>query len=158
MDVSSMLASAVFAMLISGVSQGTEVSSSAPEFENCVNNCVSTTRYRNNLLIVARNNQGEIFRTISLELPADARLVTDGVPGGFGETNIRHADPVVQMNYEYPVGSVCGGTPGICTEAALVRYETRAHFVIYTFTFVFNNGELVEVKVDETRITRSKLD
>ena len=158
MDVSIMLASAVLAMLISGASHGTEITDPIGSYENCAANCVSTTRHRNNLLVVARNKRGEIFKTLSLELPPGARQVPGEARGVYGGSDLRIDESDVEMMSGLPVGSLCIGIPGVCTETSLVRYETTTQFVFYTFTFVFNHGDLVEVRVDETRVARSKID
>ncbi len=157
MDVSGMLAWAVLALLVSGSGYATPIPDSVEIDDNCVSNCVSTTRYQNNLLVVARNREGEIFKTLSLELPSGAKRVFGSARGGYGGRDFRIGRPDAQMLSEVPVGSLCGGIPGVCTETALIRYETPTQLVIYTFTYVFNNGDLVEVRVDETRVARSKL-
>lgn len=152
-----MFAWAALAVLFSGVSQAGVNRGAVANDDDCVSNCVSTSRYNNSLLIFAKNRDGEIFKTLSFELPKDAMRVSGAARGGYGGRDFRIGRPDVQMLSDIPVGSLCNGVPGVCTETALIRYETPTQFVIYTFTYVFSNGDLVEVRVDETRVARSKL-
>ncbi len=157
MDVSGMFAWAVLAMLISGASQAAETEGPVVSYADCVSNCVTLTRHRNHLLIDARNGQGEVFKTLSFSLPPGARRVAGGTQERYGGSGFGGGTQGLAMLSDVPTGGVCVSYTGVCTETAVVRYQTSTHVIIYTFTFVFNDGELVEVRVDETRVAQSKL-
>lgn len=119
----------------------------------CYANCVITTRSGNELLFVARDRRGKIFATANVTLPDNARAVHFG--GSRSDDLQRYPDASQQSGL--PVGSVCGGVSGVCTEHSSLTYETSSQYVIVSITYIFFDGNLQDIDVDETRIAKSKI-
>ena len=119
----------------------------------CHTNCVSMMRSDNKLLFFARDSQGQIFATADLLLPADARPVKNSRGGRVDQLNPLNMTPQSGL----PVGSACAGVAGVCTEHSSLTYETPTQYVIVSITYFFFNGELQDIDVDETRISKSKI-
>ena len=121
--------------------------------ERCSSNCVTTLRSTNKIVVIARDQQGAIFRTLSFEMPADARLLaaegetfgSRGLDSGFVQTG---------NTWDGSTGSQCVNMPGLCTETALRSYATPGFYIFYTYTYVFHDGNLIEINVEETRVAR----
>lgn len=118
----------------------------------CFANCVVTTQSGNRLLFVAKDRRGQIFATANVLLPARARLINSVNAGGAGSTERLH----VTQQSGLPVGTTCHGVSGICTEHSSLTYETPSHYIVVSITYVFFNGDLQDIDVDETRISKNK--
>ncbi|NNF50863.1 MAG: hypothetical protein HKN59_00350 [Gammaproteobacteria bacterium] len=118
---------------------------------SCGSNCVESLRSANNLIVVARNSEGSIFRTLSFAMPRDARLLYAG-----GARRSATNDPSLFMasGSTGEAAGECANMPGICTESSVRTYTTPGYYIFYTYTFVFSEGNLLEINVEETRITR----
>lgn len=118
----------------------------------CESNCVEMRRSGNKLLFFARNRDGEVFTTTHLSLPRGARAVAD-----YSDWNGQGGTDYISRMSGLPVGTTCGGVSGVCTEHSSVTYETSTHYVVVSITYFFFDGELQDIDVDETRITKSKI-
>lgn len=119
----------------------------------CYANCVITTRSGNELLFVAKDRRGKIFATANLTLPKNARALR--FRGSRSDDSLQYPDASQQSGL--PVGSVCGGVSGVCTEHSSLTYETPSQYVIVSITYFFFDGNLQDIDVDETRIAKSKI-
>ncbi len=152
---------AIFVALTSGTAFSSElIGPSGIDGSGCNSNCVSITRYFDHLLVLARNARGEVFKTLSLDLPRNARpLTSNRRTGKHSQTGAAQAGwPDTMNTASVPVGTTCYAVSGVCTETAVMRYVTPSQYIFYTFTYVFSDGQLVEVRVDETRVSRNKID
>ena len=119
----------------------------------CYRNCVEIKRSGDRLLFFARNSQGEVFATEDLLLPRAARAVNPSLAAKFLPRNGQG----VTRQSGLPVGSICASVTGVCTEHSSLTYETPSQYVIVSITYFFFNGELQDIDVDETRISKSKI-
>lgn len=120
--------------------------------DSCQANCVVLIRTADSLLILARDQRGRIFRAVTVALPDAAQPVSE-------RQHDRHLGSDVDQENQsgLPVGSTCAGVAGVCTEHSSLTYETPTHYVIVSITYFFFNGELQDIDVDETRLTKSKI-
>lgn len=129
----------------------------------CGSNCVLSLRSANNLIVVARNREGAIFKTLSFAMPGDARLL---YASDSGSVYLKTAqDPQSPSTIGSTIGSTsasangdaseCVNLPGVCTDSDVRSYVTPGYYIFYTYTYVFNNGNLIEINVEENRIARN---
>lgn len=118
----------------------------------CPANCVATLRSANNLLVVARDAAGAVFSTYSFRMPGNAVLVSGpGVFSGRGATGL---DETASST---GTGGQCLNQPGLCTETSVRTYSTPTHFIFYTYTYVYRDGNLVHIEVEESRVLRNQV-
>ncbi|NNF52396.1 MAG: hypothetical protein HKN59_08155 [Gammaproteobacteria bacterium] len=117
---------------------------------SCGSNCVESLRSADNLIVVARNSSGAIFRTLSLAIPGDARLLY----ASGRRSKVHDPDLFTANNAAGDAAGACAHTPGICTESSVRTYVTPGYYIFYTYTFVFSDGNLLEISVEETRTAR----
>ena len=121
--------------------------------ESCGTNCVQSLRSSNNLIIVAKNSDGAVFKTLSFAMPGDARLLYSGQAAA----DYRAASDSAMLatsNSTSGAGSECVNMPGVCTVSSVRTYVTPSYYIFYTYTFVFYDGNLMEISVEETRTAR----
>lgn len=122
----------------------------------CYANCAFLREQAGRLLVFAKNADGVVFKSASIDLPTDARRIGSSAPvvSAFVETQ----PSVESLPYSgIPVGLTCSTTTGLCTEQATMSYETPTQLVVVTITYYFFDGELVDLEVNEKRIAKSKL-
>lgn len=149
-----------------GVAQA-QVTDNETGVPRCYTNCVEVARSGDSLLFFARDREGNIVDTSTVVLPAGARRVSalqgneriqpaatdgSGTPRSH-TTGQSFGGPQSGL----PVGTICAGAAGVCTEHSSLTYETPTHFVIVTVTFFFFDGELQDIDVDETRLAKNKV-
>lgn len=120
----------------------------------CGTNCVQSLRSTNNLIVVAKNSDGAVFKTLSFAIPGNARLLHADDAGADYPT-ARNSPMHATSNSTTGAGSECVNTPGVCTVSTVRTYVTPSYYIFYTYTFVFNDGNLVEMNVEETRTARN---
>jgi len=130
----------------------------APRFvadsDACFSNCVETLRNMSRLLIFARDSNGEVFKTLSLDLPANARLA-------LAPSADPRAAPTMWVNGAGVVNAsglasntACSNYPGMCTQTTVRTYTTPRQYIFFTYTYIYHDGALLEVQVEETRLMR----
>lgn len=123
--------------------------------DDCPANCVMTLRSSGSVLVVARNAAGAVFRTLSFSIPENAVLSRAGGPhngshiGGAG----RHSSHPASATQ----GGQCQNLPGLCTESSVRVYSTPSQYIFFTYTYVYQDGNLVHIDVEETRVPRGQI-
>lgn len=120
----------------------------------CSSNCVLSLRSVNNLIVVARNSDGAIFKTLSFAMPADARLLYQSNAGRARSGGHKLANQPLSASTN-AAESDCANMPGVCTASDVRTYATPAYYVFYTYTYVYMDGNLMEINVEETRVARN---
>ncbi len=122
----------------------------------CHANCVLIREQAGRLLLFARNADGVVFKSTSIDLPANARRVGWSAPSR--SLAVEPEAATSSLPYSgVPVGLTCSTIAGLCTEQATMSYETPTQLVVVTITYYFFDGELMDIEVNEKRIARSKL-
>jgi len=123
----------------------------------CSSNCVQSLRSVNNLIVVAKNGDGAVFKTLSFAMPGEARLLYAG--GGAARRQVAPDSAVFAAGASTDEAAMqCANMPGLCTASSVRTYVTPGFYIFYTYTFVFSNGNLMEISVEESRTTRDFVD
>lgn len=123
--------------------------------ETCPGNCVMTLRSASSLLVVAKDTQGAVFTTHSFQLPRDAVPVPAARHNQSALSGSRGRMSGVASTSSSD-GS-CLTMPGLCTETSVRTYSTPTHYIFYTYTYVYNDGNLIHIDVEETRVLRNQV-
>ncbi len=118
----------------------------------CPANCVATLRSANNLLVVARDSAGAVFSTHSFRMPGNAVLVS--APGSFSD---RGSAGMAATAGSVGTGGQCLNQPGLCTETSVRTYSTPTHYLFYTYTYIYRDGNLAHIEVEESRVLRNEV-
>lgn len=126
------------------------------EQRQCTSNCVLSLRSVSNLIVVARDSKGAIFKTLSFAMPTDARLLAAGNAAGVTQAGEYRAGQMAGASTG-DASNECISVPGVCTASNVRSYVTPSFYIFYTYTYVFRDGNLLEISVEETRIARNMI-
>jgi len=113
----------------------------AQGLDSCVRNCGQISQVGNSIIITLLDKSGKPFKVATADIDATATKVaisatsdSHGVPGFIGATPMAASD--------------------VTTKVGTIVIETKGETIVYTFTYLYRNGELVDVKVDEHRFKK----
>lgn len=141
-------------LALSGAGNASPVPGELFTSEACPRNCVMTLRSASSLLVVAKDTAGGVFTTYSFKLPGDAVPVPAGrQPRGAWSGGLAAAGSATTLSSD----GTCQTMPGLCTETSVRTYRTPGYYIFYTYTYVFRDGNLIHIDVDETRVPRNQI-
>jgi hypothetical protein len=108
----------------------------APGYEPCARNCGQISQVGNSLVVTLLDKSGKAFKAVTHDIdPAGTKLVVSPV---------RNDVPMI----------VAMGSDDITTQTTSTTMRTTTHIVVIQITYVYRNGQLIDVKIQEYRYPR----
>ena len=116
----------------------------APGFEACARNCGQISQVGNSLVVTLLDRNGKPFKVASIDIDPTASRVTIGTRN----------DAMMPMATGLGSGA---GSGDISAQSIQTYVYTATQTVIYTMTYYYQGGVLVDVKVTEQRFPKERI-